>query len=174
MAVRTIELDGADAHARGRTYGEAAADQINRAIDFYAASFLRKSGLQWPDLRDAAPHWVPLVAAYAPDLLEEMRGIAAGADVGLEDILLLNGRGELNQGNAFAAAGVPGAVAPKDELAEGCTTFAVLPDATGNGHMVVGQNWDWREAVADTLVVLRITTPGKPTIITQVEAVFFE
>jgi hypothetical protein len=26
---------------------------------------------------------------------------------------------------------------------DGCTAFAVLPGATANGHLLVGQNWDW-------------------------------
>jgi isopenicillin-N N-acyltransferase-like protein len=27
--------------------------------------------------------------------------------------------------------------------ADGCTSFAVLPDASANGHLLLGQNWDW-------------------------------
>jgi isopenicillin-N N-acyltransferase-like protein len=27
--------------------------------------------------------------------------------------------------------------------ADGCTSFAVLPGASANGHLLMGQNWDW-------------------------------
>jgi isopenicillin-N N-acyltransferase-like protein len=88
-----------------------------------------------------------------------VRGIGEGAGVSFEDILALNGRAELSAGNPF-----------EDEKDDGCSSFAILEEAAGDGHVYCGQNWDWRSEIADTVVVLRIVQPGKPTIIMHAEA----
>ena len=48
--------------------------------------------------------------------------------------------------------------------------FKVCGQAAGDGHAYCGQNWDWRSAILDTVVMLRIEQPGLPTIVMQVEA----
>lgn len=156
-AIPCIEISG-DARARGRQYGEAAREQIGRSIAFYSQSFTRNSGLTWGEVRENAPRWLPYLEAYLPDIIAEVRGIAEGSNRSFEEILALNGRGELTYGNPFA------------ESREGCTSFAVTDEGSGDGHVYCGQNWDWRSAIQDTVVVLRIVQPGKPTIVMQVEA----
>jgi isopenicillin-N N-acyltransferase-like protein len=106
-----------------------------------------------------ARRWEPLVDAYLPDALEEMQGIAEGSGCRYEEILALNGRGELSSGNPFL-----------EEANEGCSSYSILPDAAGDGHAYCGQNWDWRSTILDTVVMLRIEQPGLPTIVMQVEA----
>jgi isopenicillin-N N-acyltransferase like protein len=159
----TIEISAADALERGRQYGEAARDQIGRSLAFYTESVQRSTGLRWQDILGWTHAWVPLIEAYSPDLLDEVRGIAEGAGRSFEDILALNSRGELSRGNPFAA---------RQDVTddEGCTSFALLPEANALGRVWAGQNWDLWDAVADTVVVLRIEKPGKPTIICHVEA----
>ena len=76
----------------------------------------------------------------------------------LADILALNCRGEIIYDNWFP------------EATDGCTSFALIDDAAGDGHVYAGQNWDWRHAIRDTVVVLRVVQPPKPTLIMQVEA----
>src|SRR5437899_12869215 len=88
-----------------------------------------------------------------------MRGIAEGAGVDFEEVLALNARGELSTHNPFA-----------DEAEEGCSSYAILPQASGDGHVYCGQNWDWRCETAATVILLRIIQPGRPTIIMQTEA----
>jgi isopenicillin-N N-acyltransferase-like protein len=58
----------------------------------------------------------------------------------------------------------------RSDADDGCSSFAILDEASGDGHVYCGQNWDWRSAIADTVVVLRIVQPGKPTIIMHAEA----
>jgi len=53
---------------------------------------------------------------------------------------------------------------------DGCSSFALLPEATGDGHTYVGQNWDWRQGTEDTTVMIRIVQPPLPTVVMQVEA----
>lgn len=154
-----VELDAADPVARGRQHGEQARAQLERSLDYYERAFARSLGLSWAAVTERAKRWLTEVERYAPDLLDEARGIAAGGGVELLDVLALNARGEI----VYDAGGM--------QLAEeGCTSFALLPEATGDGHLYAGQNWDWRADVRDTVVGLRVQEPGKPTIVMQVEA----
>jgi isopenicillin-N N-acyltransferase like protein len=164
----TIDISAADARERGRQYGEAAREQIARSVAFYAESVARASGLGWPEILDRAPAWVPVIDGYLPGIVEEIRGIAEGSGHRFEEILALNSRGELTRGNPFVGGRTGTADRSTDD--EGCTSFAMLAQANALGRVWAGQNWDLWADTADTIVVLRIAQPGKPTIICQVEA----
>lgn len=179
-----IEISGAAPRERGRSYGEQARHQIDCAIDFYAQSFARTTGLSWDQVLDRVPSWVPLIEDYLPGIMQEIEGIAEGSRHTTREILALNGRGELSRPDVFAAmeaefpsafptvppAAESASAARADKQEEGCSSFSMLPEANSFGHVFAGQNWDWRHGTADTVLVLRIVQPGKPTIISQVEA----
>src|SRR5207249_1408980 len=158
LVIPTIEVSG-DRRELGRQHGEAAREQIRESIAYYQQSVKRITGLDWTEIRRNAPRWVAPVEDYLPGISDEVRGIAEGASVEFEDVLALNARGELSTHNPFA-----------DDANEGCSSFAILPQATGDGHVYCGQNWDWRCETFGTVVLLRITQPGKPTIVMQTEA----
>lgn len=157
-----IEISGGP-RERGRQYGEAVRERLHRAMAYYEAAFGASAGLTWAQVTGRAARWLEPVGAFAPDLVEEMRGIADGAGVGLLDVLALNARGEVIYDKSFSAMEAADAV-------DGCTSFAAYGQASGDGHVYAGQNWDWRAGVADTLVLLRVVQPPRPTLIMQVEA----
>ncbi|GHJ39260.1 C45 family peptidase [Streptomyces sp. TS71-3] len=165
-----IEVSGTP-RERGRAYGEAARSEIGRSLDYYRVAFSTSSGLSWPEVLDRARLWRPVVEAAAPRLAEEMDGIAEGAGADATDILALNARGEIvrSADSSFAEMGRPAAPHQREEI-DGCSSFALLPEATGDGHTYVGQNWDWRAGTEDTTVMIRIVQPPLPTVIMQVEA----
>jgi isopenicillin-N N-acyltransferase-like protein len=70
-----------------------------------------------------------------------MRGIADGSGHDPRDVLVLNMRYEL----MYFQFGVRAMV-------DGCTSFAVLPSASANGHLLLGQNWDWIPGVKGAVV----------------------
>lgn len=158
MALAVLDVSG-DARERGRQHGEGAREQIHRSIAYYRGSFEHTAKLTWDKVVELAPRWVPLVEEYSPGITEEVRGIAEGANVSFAEILALNGRGELSSGNPFQGGEY-----------EDCSSYALLPPASGDGHVYCGQNWDWRSETAETVIVLRVTQPGKPTIVMQTEA----
>ncbi|MEU4179413.1 C45 family peptidase [Streptomyces sp. NPDC026589] len=166
-----IEISGSPLE-RGRQYGEAVRPQLHAALGYYEEAFGRSAGLTWDKVTARAARWLEPVSAYAPHLVEEMRGIADGAGADLLDVLALNARGEVIYDKSFAeiAADGPGEEPADEEPAEGCTSFAAYGPASGDGHVYAGQNWDWRAGVADTVVMIRIVQPPKPTLIMQVEA----
>ncbi|MFD8403305.1 C45 family autoproteolytic acyltransferase/hydrolase [Streptomyces anulatus] len=166
-----IEISGSPLE-RGRQYGEAVRPRLHAALAYYEEAFGRSAGLTWDKVTARAARWLEPVRAYAPHLVEEMRGIADGAGTGLLDVLALNARGEVIYDKSFAeiAAAGAGEGPAEEEPAEGCTSFAAYGPASGDGHVYAGQNWDWRAGVADTVVMIRIVQPPKPTLIMQVEA----
>ena len=159
-----IEVSGTPKE-RGRTYGEAAREEIARSLAYYREAFSFASGLDWPQVLAKARTWRPVVEEAAPHLLEEMDGIAEGAGVTGDDILALNARGEIVRSNDSSFTGMPAT-----ERADGCSSYALLPEATADGHTYCGQNWDWRVGTQATTVIVRVVQPPKPTVVMQVEA----
>jgi isopenicillin-N N-acyltransferase-like protein len=151
-----VEIDAPTPRERGRQYGEQARAQIAVSVDFYKGEFEERSGLTWDEVRARAPRWLPLIEAYHPDALEEVRGLAEGSGFAFEEILALNGRSELRKGDPFDV--------------DGCTSFSLTREAAGDGHVYCGQNWDWRAGTKESVVMLRVKQEPKPTIVMQVEA----
>jgi isopenicillin-N N-acyltransferase like protein len=160
---RVIEIASPSAQERGRQYGSAAADLIADAIAYYREGFTHQTGLSWDQVLEHTRPWQRLVERDYPELLAEMAGIADGAGVTLPEIVAVNCRGEIIYDNWFPES-------PVREDADGCTSFSLIDRAAGDGHVYAGQNWDWREAVRGTVVILRVVQPPKPTLILQVEA----
>lgn len=169
---RVIEVSSADALERGKQYGAEAADLIAAAIDYYREGFARQARLNWTEALDHSRPWQQLIERDFPELLEEMAGIAEGAGVSLAEIVALNCRGEIMYDNWFATVDDPDAVKQHGvrQDIDGCTSFSLTDGAAGDGHVYAGQNWDWRHAIRDMVVVLRVVQPPKPTLVMQLEA----
>ena len=146
-------------HARGVSYGQQASARIRRGIGHYGAQ-LRQIGLQPAGIVTLAQGTVPVIEAFDPAYVEEMRGIAVGADVAFEDIVLLNARTEILQL----------ARRQSDPEPDGCTGCVALPGTTRDGVLIHAQNWDWKAECAETAVVLRIHRDDGPDILTFTEA----
>ncbi|WP_344840526.1 hypothetical protein [Nonomuraea dietziae] len=73
-----VEISGAP-RERGRQYGEQTRELIERALAYYAEAFAHSSGLTWEQVTQRAGRWVAPSRAFAPELVEEMEGIAEGA-----------------------------------------------------------------------------------------------
>jgi isopenicillin-N N-acyltransferase-like protein len=155
-----IDLSGSP-HERGRQHGKAVPDRIKRGIAMYAESLLN-NGVDWRELERRAEAMVPAIEKFDAAYVEEMRGIAAGADQPFAGIVLMNARTEM-------------VVAARKQHIEkhfpdGCTAALALPEASADGVLLHGQNWDWRAECAETGVVLRIRREEGPDILTFTEA----
>lgn len=170
--IRVLEVSGSP-RERGRQYGEGARDLIALAIEYYSEALGAQTGLSWARITDSVSQWLPISEQLAPHLVEEMRGIAEGAGVAFSEILALNVRGEFVYDHRASAEDVPPNGEPRDEerdAVDGCTSFFLTGAASGTGHTLVGQNWDWRTLTAATTLVLRVKQDPLPTLIMQVEA----
>jgi isopenicillin-N N-acyltransferase-like protein len=155
-----IELTGSP-RERGRTHGQAAADRLRRGIKMYSESLLR-SGVDWPELARRAEAMVPVIEKFDPAYLEEMRGIAEGANEAFAGVVLMNARTEM----VVAARKRQ----EQQQVPDGCTAALALPSASADGVLLHGQNWDWRAECAETGVVLCIRRDDGPDILTFTEA----
>jgi len=158
-----VRVEGT-ARERGRSYGEQAADRVHRSIEAYRDVFEHYTGWDWATVTGEAARYREPIERFEPRYLEEIAGIAEGAGVALEDVLAINVRTEV-----MFAAKARAAVAEGARL-DGCTAFAVLPEASALGHTLIGQNWDWLLHAFETVVVLEARQDEGPDFVTVVEA----
>jgi len=155
--IQIIELDKTDPRQRGQAYGEAARPRIEKIIAVYREIFHRITGETWQETVVRGAPFILKAKAFAPDLVEEIQGIADGADRAFEDIFLLNARSEI--------------LFNPQVLAQECTTMAALPEVTKNGDTLLAQNWDWYNEVKNCQVILKIgRREDKPALVTFTEA----
>jgi isopenicillin-N N-acyltransferase-like protein len=157
-----VEVRGSP-RACGRQYGEACREQVRR----YAETLRRvlsdearlrsldsgtpSAGDATQDLYARALTFLPAFEAFAPHLVDEIRGIAEGAGVPFAAALLVNVRAEV--AGVSRAAVVAG---------EGCTSFGVGRAATLAGDLFLGQNQDQAPEMESLGVVLRVRPDAGP------------
>jgi isopenicillin-N N-acyltransferase-like protein len=151
-------------YERGVQYGQQAEARVRKSIAAYGQLFLRSTGLDRFHVRSLAERYVPTIEALDERYMDELRGIAKGARVCLEDVLAINARTEL----LFAARSE--ASESSSRLPAECTAVAVLPPASASGRIIIGQNWDWLCHARETLVVLEVEQDEGPNFVTIVEA----
>jgi len=149
-----VEVSPGTPYEMGKQYGEQAGSKIRAGVDGYKKMFTERLGVDWEKAKRRALAHVPLVESAFPEILEECRGIADGAGVGFDDIMLLNCRYEIL----------------KFPQANECTSFAVLPEASGGSVTYVGQNWDYRAGIIDSIVVIRAKEQDGTRVIGLAEA----
>jgi Acyl-coenzyme A:6-aminopenicillanic acid acyl-transferase. len=159
-----IEVTGAP-RERGRQYGEQARERIKRGVEHYSKQVFA-TGISADEFQALTRKFELAIDRYDPFHLEEMKGIAEGAGVPLESIILLNARTEIlklarKPATAWAALG---------DLPDGCTGLVALPEITREGRLLHAQNWDWKAECAETAVVVKIRRDDGPDILTFTEA----
>lgn len=126
---------------RGAAYGEAFRDGIRRFLrtEIYGAFVGQPSSRE--ELLAYAAACGEALRAQCPLVAEEFAGIAAGAGLSFDEIVLINLHEELYHRGELPKHGH-------------CTAVAVGPPLTGNERTYVGQTWDWMPSVAGTSAVV--------------------
>lgn len=159
-----IEISGPP-HERGRQYGQKAASRIKKGTTHYFAQ-LKELSLDAKGVAELVRDYLPVIEGFDPSYIEEMRGIAEGADIPFEDVVLLNARTEIIKlANPAIRARLK---TPEDP--DGCTGVVVMPQATASGRLIHAQNWDWKRECAETAVVLKVRRDDGPDLMTFTEA----
>ncbi|QEA38114.1 peptidase C45 acyl-coenzyme A--6- aminopenicillanic acid acyl-transferase [Pistricoccus aurantiacus] len=143
-----IELQG-DRAAVGFAHGQALDDRIHDSLAVYERLFADFVGLSWSQARSQATRFLPAIERHFPDILDELQGIAKGANLDFEDILALNCRSEI----ALTQSG-------------GCSALSLWHEET----QWLAQNWDWRADQQRNVAILRITMDGQAPLISVGEA----
>ncbi len=122
-------------YEQGLAHGEALQKSITKNIDIYLNQFENEAGISKNDLLDNAGIYLNVLREQSPEYVNGMNGIAESSNLNMLEIAMLNLRYEL----LYHALGKK----LQSEAVDGCTSFAVLPEATENNHLLMGQNWDW-------------------------------
>lgn len=138
---------------RGQAHGEVFREEIRALLPVYFDHLEHTSRrhrvpvLSKARVLEISATYAKPAEAYAPDLVEEVRGIAAGAGVPVEEIMALNGFLDIfdHLSPNFVGAG--------------CTTFMV-PDLEDGARAAIGQNYDLVEIFQPAAVLLKITGAG--------------
>ena len=138
---RLVRISGKTPYERGVQYGKAAREEINNCIDTYHKHFDSARGMTWEKVQNLAAAYIPESERQVPDMLEEARGIAEGGGVDFIDIMALNCRYEILH----------------YPLQPECTAYALQREATADGHVYIGQNWDNRPYLLPHTLLLHIT-----------------
>ena len=137
-----IQVSGTAYHM-GAEYGRQCQPQINCFLEMLMAG--RDRGQTLRRTRVFAPHF----DHHVPQFVEQVRGLADGAGISFEEALLIQIRGEIDQGGSGPA----------------CTVFAVGPGVTASGQVLIGQNADLTDQFERIGVVLHLIPKSGPQIL---------
>jgi predicted choloylglycine hydrolase len=151
-----LELEGTP-YAMGQQHGQALAGEIRSSIAEYKANVINTFGadnaskiIDWA-LNQA--NFRNDIEKYAPHVMDEMQGLADGAGVPFEDILLHQMFEEVYE----AAPLKVGVDLGEAFLGHGCTSFACV----SNGRRFNGQNMDYSPNLDGKQAVFRYNMPDR-------------
>jgi isopenicillin-N N-acyltransferase-like protein len=134
MSFPVIHLKGTT-YEQGVVHGRYLQERISHNIALYFDRFRHEAQINRAEVLSRARLYKQAIADTHPAYFEGMRGIAAGSGQDLDEIVAINIRYEIlyYQVSQIAMAA----------MKDGCTSFAVSPEDTTTGHLLMGQNWDW-------------------------------
>jgi isopenicillin-N N-acyltransferase-like protein len=143
-------------HARGRhaeigfQVGAQRAAQVQHMVETYRR-LLRDERAElgvedWTHAVAIGRRYLPYVEESLPQYVEEMRGLAAGAGVAFEDVLVLNSIESITA----------------DRLHLGCTSLAVSGRGTDDGAVLVAHNEDWYPDDIEDVFLVHALPEGEP------------
>ena len=155
--IRILEISGTP-YEMGYRHGETYAD----AIRMFTEERVRLSSSEHWTGRNLSQAQVLALAeacldehrAYAPELVEELQGIADATGLGLAELVIMNGFTDFID----VVYNVGERVAQPGRVADNCTAFLVPDSATADGHGFFGQTWDMHATATPYVLLLH----GKP------------
>jgi isopenicillin-N N-acyltransferase-like protein len=137
---------------RGRQYGRAFQKGISSLLEREVYQAFVKKYSSRDDMLRYAGQCVKPIRDYSPTIMDELEGIAEGADLRLESVVLITLHEELGKGGVLPRV-------------EHCTALAAGPPDTRDGNTYVGQNWDWMTSVYGLSSVLLWKRPEGPSLL---------
>nr|MDT0660081.1 C45 family peptidase [Micromonospora sp. DSM 115978] len=155
--VPLIRVAGTPAEC-GFGYGATAHPAIHANLELYLRRFRDAAGLAAAAVRRYGLAFRAATAAHHPRVAAMLDGVAEGAEVEVAELYALNARTELIYG------------ARPDGADGACTSIGVLGTHTANGHLLLGQNWDWHPDQRDAMVLLATRDERGHSVLTLTEA----
>ncbi len=143
MSLKVVTFKGSP-YEMGTAHGEAFRDGVHELTEErirLSRQYAQDAGI--PLTREAclaiAGEHLAVHRDHTPRAYEELRGIAAGAQISPEALLVGNGYTDVRDVLIQRTLMAPD---PPVAAAQECTVFAVGGDATEGGGAIIGQNWD--------------------------------
>ena len=136
----------------GRQFGEMARVRVLLHLSNQKSSMERLFPENPDWWREEVTNYLPPYEALAPHFVEEMHGLARGAGVTFEEVLLLNVRDEV-------------LTSLKPGPDEACTSFGCSGDLALDGHPILGQTKDTAAISRDLYVVAAMYQQGRPDLL---------
>ena len=133
MKLPFLELSGT-CREQGQVHGEALRKLIEKNIQIYFERFEKEAQLPRSEVLERAESCLDSLQKQNLNYCDGMGGISEGSNQGILEIAMLNFRYEL----LYHAIGKL-----QMDAVDGCTSYALLPEAAANAHTIMGQNWDW-------------------------------
>lgn len=149
------DIGSDSAFERGVQHGAKCREQVAATIDTYRQIFRDFVRIDWEEAKRIGESYAGPIERYDAEIAEEIRGVAEGSGFEHAELLALNSRSEIALSARFV---------------DGCTAFSAFGRATRGETTVLAQNWDWRPSLSESIVVLRIEQPGKPSLTMLTEA----
>lgn len=145
----------------GLAQGNAFASKIHTNLGFYLQWLSRSGTIPRERLLELARGFAPVLEKHFPTMLEEIDGVARGAALKLEEVLLINARTDIM---ALVEAELAVTKVPA------CTALALEGQVRGQQILALAQNWDWNPILSKAPVILRSRPDSGPALVTLVEA----
>jgi len=150
----------------GLGQGVDARELVAQNVLTYLRRFAQEGGIDHAEIRKRAAAYRQVIETVNPAYAREMAGIADGARQDPLDIVAINVRYEILYTEFVRKAlQQTGTGAPN---VSGCTSFALLPPQTENGHLLMGENWDWIPDIEG--IVVHARREGQPESLAFTEA----
>jgi isopenicillin-N N-acyltransferase like protein len=118
-------------HQMGCQIGEACRGQVQHSIEnahVLLADAYEQLQLSWEGATIQARKYIPFAEERYPQYIEELKGIAQGANVSFDDVAIINAMEAVTMDALHLAK---------------CTSMAVNQERTANGHVLMAHNEDW-------------------------------
>ncbi len=137
----------------GKEHGRRAQNQVQHNLGVYFRRFEKEANLSRHEALRRSEQYLAVIQRRNRAYAKAMEGLSEGANCSLLEITALNVRYELMY-SEFSRKGLElmGKALPRPS---GCSGFAVMPEATKDGHLLLGQNWDWIPEVQGLIVKIR-------------------
>lgn len=160
--IRTLTLTDSP-YERGYQHGQAYHDDI---IRYTTERVTLVCGGQWSGqalpretVIALAEACLPAHETYAPDLVEELRGMAAATGLSLGELIIVGGFTDFIDTvyNSHRPNDSNAARWPVDD----CTAF-IVPDGVADGAGFFGQTWDMHDTAMEFVILLRLQSADSP------------
>ncbi|RJP48573.1 MAG: hypothetical protein C4586_08870 [Anaerolineaceae bacterium] len=136
-----IEVSGSH-HEMGRQIGEAARVQVQNSVSnarILIDAAYNTLELAWDGAKIQSRKYLPFAEERYPQYVDELRGVAEGANIPFDDIMVLNAMEAVTMDALHLTR---------------CTSLAVNDERTADGHVLAAHNEDWiPEDEGDVLII---------------------